>query len=485
MFGLANNRYVRLAILGSAVWVLLLVTNVCASPTFPSDSRSASFDVLHYNITIEPDIPTKTLSGSVVIRFMSNIDNLTHVEFDCGNLEIETVKQAGAQRQFTVKDRRVSVTVPAMKSRQTTEVEIKYHGAPKFGIRFFPESSQVYTVFSTSQWTVCVDAPEDRATLSLSLVLPSKLTPLSNGRLISKRLVADQKTASVWKQDSPVPTYILGFAAGPYRTITEKKYGVEFQYLVTSFTDDETRRIFRDTPDMLRFFEDHAGVRYADKTYAQVLAAGGVEQEMSSFTALNEAYGKGVLADEKDQWLGAHEFAHQWWGNMLTCRDWNHFWLNEGIATFMAAAYLEHRFGHDVYLREIERYRTSYDKVRAAGKDKSLVFPDWLHPTREDRNLVYDKGAYVMHLLREEMGEEAFWKGLKNYTRKYFGKSVVTSDFVAAMQEASSKNLDNFFAKWVYLKQGNPPHGSVGMVQVLSTPDFLFTSRALCARSLI
>jgi aminopeptidase N len=96
---------------------------------------------------------------------------------------------------------------------------------------------------------------------------------------------------------------------------------------------------------------------------------------------------------EKDESLGAHEFAHQWWGNTVTCRDWNHFWLNEGIATFIAAAYLEHRFGRDVYLREIESYRTSYDHIRAAGKDKSLVFPDWLHPTREDRSLVYDKGA--------------------------------------------------------------------------------------------
>jgi len=226
---------------------------------------------------------------------------------------------------------------------------------------------------------------------------------------------------------------------------------VELQYLVTSFTDDEARRIFHDTADMLEFFESRAGVRYADKTYSQVLAAGGVEQEMSSFTAMNEAYGKGVLANERELWLGAHEFAHQWWGNMVTCRDWNHFWLNEGIATFMATAYIERRFGRDAYMREIDTYRSNYEKVRAAGKDKSLVFPDWLHPTREDRTLVYDKGAYVMHLLREEMGEQAFWNGLKIYTRRFFGKSVVTSDFKAAMSEANGKSLDKFFDKWVYL----------------------------------
>jgi aminopeptidase N len=137
---------------------------------------------------------------------------------------------------------------------------------------------------------------------------------------------------------------------------------------------------------------------------------------------------------------------------MVTCRDWNHFWLNEGIASFMAAAYLEHRFGREAYQREIETYRTNYEKVRSAGKDKSLVFPDWLHPTREDRTLVYDKGAYVMHLLRGEMGERNFWNGLRLFTQRHFGKSVVTSDFVAAMEEANGKGLKEFFAKWVYLR---------------------------------
>ena len=419
--------------------------------TLVDTSSTLPIDVLHYDITIEPNISNKSLTGSVAIRFVSNVDNLKKLEFDCGNLEIESVEQHGIGRAFAVKDRKLSITIPALAVRSVTEVVIKYRGAPKYGLSFFPEKQQIYTIFSTSQWTVCIDAPEDRSTLNLTLVLPSNLTVISNGRLVSTRAAANQKTASTWKQDAPIPTYIFGFAAGPYRVVKEKKNGVEFQYLVTNFSDEETRRIFRDSADMLAFYEAKSGVHYADKTYSQVLAVSGAEQEMSSFTALNEAYGKRVLANEQDLWLGAHEFAHQWWGNMVTNRDWTHFWLNEGIATFMAAAYLEHRFGHAAYAKEIDSYRTSYEKVRTAGKDKSLVFPDWLHPTREDRTLVYDKGAYVMHLLREEMGEDAFWKGFRSYTKKYFGKSVMTSDFKTAMEEASGRKLDDFFAKWVYL----------------------------------
>jgi aminopeptidase N len=410
------------------------------------------FDVLHYNITIEPDIAGKTLKGNVVIRFVANVDNLFQVEFDCGNLQIDSVTESGVARDFALKDHRLQVILASKKARQITEIEISYHGAPKNGIRFIPEGSQVYTVFSTSQWTVCNDAPDDKATLSLTLILPATLTPLSNGRLVSKRELTNKRVASTWEQKLQIPTYTFGFAAGPYRLLTEKKHGVEFQYLTTSFSDKDVHRIFQNTPDMLEFYENRSGVRYPDKTYAQVLAAGGVEQEMSSFTALNESYGKEVLANEQDLWLGAHEFAHQWWGNMVTCRNWNHFWLNEGIASFMAAAYMEHRFGSAVYLREIESYRASYERVRSAGKDKSLVFADWLHPTREDRTLVYDKGAYVMHLLRKEMGERAFWKGIRIFTRRYFGKSVVTADFKAAMEEANGKSLDAFFARWVYLE---------------------------------
>jgi aminopeptidase N len=404
-------------------------------------------DVLHYSATLEPDINAKTVKGSVLVRVSTTSPT---VEFDCGALNVDAVTESGAPLRFSVTNRRLRISLPS--GKRVREIQIDFHGTPKFGIRFFPDREQVYTIFSTSQWMVCVDDPSDKATLTFKLILPANLTPVANGELVSQRDLPNNKRVFEWRQRSPIPTYIFGFAAGPFHAMKEKHRNVELQYLATNYTAIEVRRIFRDTPDMFDFFEDRAGVKYADRTYTQVLAAGGVEQEMSSFTALKEAYGKQLLDNGQDLWLAAHEFAHQWWGNMVTCRDWNHFWLNEGIASFMAAAYLEHRFGRAAYLREIETYRANYEKVRAAGKDKSLVFPDWNSPTREDRTLVYDKGAYVMHLLREEMGERAFWNGIRLFTRRYFGKSVVTSDFVAAMEEVNGKSLKEFFATWVYLQ---------------------------------
>jgi len=420
---------------------LMLLLFLCAGT-----AAAAQLDVIHYTASIEPDIANKTVKGTVRIEFVTDE---AFVEFDCGALTIDSVLQDGKPLEFTVKDRRVRIELPSKAKQQ--QVDVAYHGAPKYGLRFFPERNQAYTLFSTSQWMVCIDDPADKATLTLVLSTRMGLTHVANGQVGTQDFWPNGMRTTEWNQTTPIPTYIFGFAVGPYNVVTEKKGAVELHYLSTGYTETEVRRIFRETPDMLEFFQKRSGVKYPGKTYTQVLAAGGVEQEMDAFTALKEEYGKEVLANEQDVWLAAHEFAHQWWGNMVTCRDWNHFWLNEGIASFIAAAYLEHRFGRAIYLREIESYRASYEKVRAAGKDKSLVFPDWLHPTREDRTLVYDKGAYVMHLLREEMGEDAFWKGLRSYTKKYFGKSVVTSDFKTAMEEASGRKLDDFFAKWVYL----------------------------------
>jgi aminopeptidase N len=407
----------------------------------------AKANVINYSVTLEPDIANKSVKGSVLIRVVPTSNT---VEFNCGELTIDSVLENNKPLEFSVNDHKVKVSLAGgQRGKGFREIEVGFHGSPKRGIRFFPDRQQVYTIFSTSQWMVCVDDPSDKATLTFKLILPANLTPIANGQLVSQRELPNNKRVSEWQQRTPIPTYVFGFAAGPFHVVKEKRGNVELQYLATNYSEAEVRKIFRATPDMLDFFEDRAGVKYADKTYTQVLAAGGVEQEMSSFTALKEAYGKELLDNEQDLWLAAHEFAHQWWGNMVTCRDWNHFWLNEGIATFIAAAYLEHRFGREAYLREVETYRANYEKVRAAGKDKPLVFPDWLNPTREDRILVYDKGAYVLHLLREEMGEANFWKGLRNFTRRHFGKSVVTNDFLVAMEEAHGKSLKPFFTKWI------------------------------------
>ena len=445
--------------------VLTLLLALCWSPETKSQEIDlpAPIDVISYEAQIEPEIPAKSVSGKVLISFVVLQNNLAEVEFDCGNLTIEAVSENAEKLAFKTSDHRVRITLlHAAKTGEKRAVKVEYHGAPQFGINFFPERQQVYTEFSTSQWLVCIDAPADKATFKLKLILPAKLKVTASGRLLRERgLARGGKSFSEWEQKTAVSSYTFGFAAGAFQEASANYRSVRLRYLADSFSDAELKQMFADTADMIGFYERVAGVRYLDSTYTQVLAMGDPAQEMSSFTVMSEDYGREVLKDKGELWLIAHELAHQWWGNMVTCLDWRHFWLNEGMATFMAAAYKEHRFGRAEYLKEIAKSRARYEKVKAAGKDKPLVFPDWNKPSREDRTIVYHKGAFVLHLLREELGDKVFWRAIKDYTVKYYGQSVTTDEFEKSVEKTSGRDLSKFFTKWVYGETPQTPANQI------------------------
>jgi aminopeptidase N len=432
-------------------WVLLawaLVSDASAGQVTTPAARA--FDFLHYEARLEPDIAAKTLRGQVSITLVATSDTQEAITLDCGNLTIDAVRERDQTREFAHEGRRLNIRFPGgVRAGERRQIDITYHGAPRFGLEFFPERSQIFTIFSTSQWLVAVDAPEERATLDLSLVVPRGWKVVANGREVGRRDLTKESVLHRWRIDRPVPSYTFGFAAGPFREVKERHGKVSLRYLADPvMSEAELRRVFRASGDMLRFFEERAGVPYPDAEYSQALVARTVGQEMSGFSLMSEAYGRAVLEDSGDSGLIAHELSHQWWGNLVTCRDYAHFWLNEGFATFMAAAFRERQSGREAYLRVIEASRVRYQKVRDAGHDKPLVFPDWDRPTADDRTLVYHKGAYVLHLLREELGDAAFWKAIRDYTRAYVGRSVTTMDFQAAIERSSGRDLSAFFKQW-------------------------------------
>jgi aminopeptidase N len=441
----------RLHCLVAIACVLLFVV---ASPATAADSPASErgFDVLHYAATIEPNIPALSVVGhvSIRVRLLASVDSL---EFDRGELTIDAVREGSATLRFEPLPRRVRVRLPRPVERgQTRTIDIDYRGAPRFGLQFAPERSQVYTSFSTSQWLVCIDAPDERATLDLSVALPADLRAAGSGRLITTRRRADGIVVHEWQQYRPMPSYTFGFAAGKFDEVTTRDRRVGYRYLGAAFASPrELERVFADTPDMVRFFASRAGVYYPHASYTQVLVANTAGQELAGLALLSDAYGRNLRDNPEAINLSAHEVAHQWWGNLVTCRDWRHFWLNEGFATFMAAAYDEHRFGRAAYDRDIDAARMRYEQVRKTSGDRPLVFPSWDRPTADDRTIVYQKGAYVLHRLRETLGERLFWKGIRDYTRGYQGQSVTTPDFQRAMEASTGRRLSDFFATWVYM----------------------------------
>ena len=407
----------------------------------------AEIDVLHYDAEIEPDILKKSIQGRVTINFnVLGIDK--KIAFDCGDLSIETVHTKGEQLAFEVKNNKLSIDVRRIDGKDH-EITIEYHGSPTRGINFFPGEEEVYTVFSTSQWLVCKDQPGDKATLTMKITYPSDLKAVGSGEIKKQTRLTNNKTITEWSLSQPFPTYVYGFAIGPYNDFVDSSDKLTLRYLSADYTSSELAQIFAETRHIIQFFTERSGVSYPGKVYSQVLGEGNVSQEMAGFTVIRLNYGKQVLGNSSEINLSAHELAHQWWGNGVTCLNWNHFWLNEGFAVFMSSAFKEFRFGRELYLKDIASYRDAYDAVVKKGLDKPLTFPNWINPSIDDRTLVYYKGAYVLHTLREQLGEKAFWDGVRQYTSTNFGKSVTSKDLQQVMEKISGQDLSTFFAKWI------------------------------------
>jgi aminopeptidase N len=265
--------------------------------------QTKPFDVISYDAEITPVLATKSVTGKVAIQFKSQQENLSEITLDSGSLEIDSVRENRTSLQFEKENKFLKIRfLRPLKINEIRKLEIAYHGTPKFGVSFFLEQNQVYTIYSTDQWMPCVMAPNDRAEFRLKLNLWDKnLTTVGNGVLKSSK---NNAKSVVWEQKIPVPTYLFGFAVGNFKEVTEKHNGTTLRYLTSpQFSETEVKKIFKDTTDMLDFYESKADMKYPHKVYTQVLSQGNAQQEMSGFAVMGERFGQNLLKDEKQIWL--------------------------------------------------------------------------------------------------------------------------------------------------------------------------------------
>lgn len=430
-----------------ATWATALALMTAACPTFAEEVVPA-IDVLHYAVALSPDLASGRIEGTVAIDWRATQAEVRQLAFDAGELQIIAVREKGQPLAFDKRDAVLHVELPGpARVDQRRRLLVSYHGAPRYGLEFHRDRGELYTIFSTSQWMVCVDAPHERATLDLRVTLPAGMVAAGTGKAMTPQRVSDGHEQHRWRLREPGPSFVYGFTAGRYSEVRERIGGVRLRYLGQGFTAEQLQRVFADSGDMLRFFAKRAGLRPRGE-YQQALVAKTIGQELAGLALMSDAYGRKVLDGDDNVGLIAHEIAHQWWGVRVTNRDWGHFWLNEGFATFMAAAYLQHRLGADAYRQQVQRWQQRVDKLRKTGSDHSLVYQQWRKPSADDRAVVYQKGALALHELRLLLGEDVFWRGIRRYTRRFDGQSVVTDDFRRAMEQASGRDLGAFFAVW-------------------------------------
>jgi aminopeptidase N len=309
---------------------------------------------------------------------------------------------------------------------------------------------ELHTSFFTCEILVCDDdRPGDRATLDLILTLPVGMDAVAPGRLVSRTPAASGAETWRWREERAYAPYLFGFAAGRYsREVLAGGPGLSVLY--RDQPPARVQALFGETGAMAAFFADKAGVALPEGRYTQVLVASDDAQEDAALSMIGLRYVEEVLQDPQEDWVVAHELAHQWWGNLVTCADWRELWLNEGLTSFMTAAWKEQRWGRPAYDREIALARRSWDAAKAADFDRPLSWPGDYPSLKAKRRIAYSKSVMFLDSLRNELGEAAFWRGVRDYTRANAGRAVTAKDLQAAFERASGRDLSGLFGTWVY-----------------------------------
>jgi aminopeptidase N len=432
------------------------------------------FDLKHVAVTLDIDYPNRTIRGSAANTLSPLFGGLDKIVLDCGKaLDVGACLIDGITARFTRDEGKLTIypSRPLAKGKDVT-VTVTYRGGKGQGGDFGngggwhwlsatqaePGKIGFWTQGETgfnSQWAPTWDYPNDFATSETITTVPADWTVVGNGLLIGSKVVGGRKTYH-WKMTQPHATYLMALVGGPLDVKKATWEGIELWYVVPRGQAALIDPSFSDTPDMLTYFSKVTGVKYPWPKYAQnaMYEFGGGMENVSSTTL-----GAGNLTDGRSGFrtmasLNSHELAHQWFGDLVTCKDWGQVWLNESFATFFQALYFEHSRGKNGYDREIEGNMQSYFGEARRYK-RPIVTKLYSNPDAMFDSHTYPKGGVVLHTLRKWLGDDAFFAGINLYLTRNRHRPVETSDLCKAMTDASGKNCQPFFDQWLY-KPGHP-----------------------------
>jgi aminopeptidase N len=428
-------------------------------------ARCRDYDLQHSKVVLRFDVPQKKVIGDVTHRVALLRDGLEKIAFDSVGLQIESVRLNKSATKFEVTDAKVVVSLPKeAKADAKYEIEIKYEGKPKKGLYFilpdkdYPNRpTQIWTQGEsedTRYYLPTYDYPNDRLTTETILTVPAAWITVSNGKLVGTSDAGDGMKTWTWRESQPSSTYLFTVVAGEFVEMKESWRNVPVTYYAPKDRGDRLVANYGRTPTMMELFSRKLGVEYPWEKYAQVMVDDFVAEGMENSSATTNAarslrHPKLVPEFEEDEDpLISHELGHQWFGDLVTCKDWGNIWLNEGFATFTETMWTEAHYGKDQ--ADYERWENMRGWSALHGLfEKPLVRHDFNDSSEFDGN-AYDKGGLVLYMLRRQLGEDAFYAGVKHYLEVNRGKNVVSADLANAIEEATHTNVDAFFSQWVY-----------------------------------
>jgi aminopeptidase N len=358
---------------------------------------------------------------------------------------------------FRIHDQYVDIPMPS--EGLDHKVSLKWTAAPETGLHFRgnPGSADDYLeVWSQGeaednrQWFPGWDYPNDKFTLTTHITVPDAIHAVAPGKLLEQSK-APSKGWTIWsyRMDEPIVNYLVTIAAGDYQVV-EEEGPVPFEYIGSSKLDpDALRNSLKMAKDQMLYFNELLGTDYPYSIYRQVLVQRFIygAMENPSLTVLSDRF---YLESDKSRWFGtdsvvAHELAHQWFGDLITCYGWRELWLNEGFATYYAAKWQEHSIGEDYGATRFEGLLEG-----ALGTQGPMAARSWSKRGDSDNAGVYVRGASVLYMLREYLGEGVFNASIQRYVREHKDTLVESSDLRRAFEDESGEHLGWVFDQWVY-----------------------------------
>jgi aminopeptidase N len=304
-----------------------------------------------------------------------------------------------------------------------------------------------------------------KMTTELRVRVPPRFTVLSNGELLQQNKPAGKPWTYHFRLDRPHPSYLVTLVAGEFSVVSDRpanlgKHGkIPIQYYVPPERKKDSARSFGETPRMVELFSRLTGTPFPWSRYSQIVVSdfifGGMENTTATTMYEHVLLDERAAIDISSNDLVAHELAHQWFGDYVTCRDWSHAWLNEGFATYFEHVEREDRLGRDEYDYGVAGDLESYLAEANGRYSRAIVCRDYAEPIDLFDRHLYEKGALVLHMLRRELGDETFWAGIRRYLAAHAHGIVETNDLVRALEAESGRSLERFFDCWVF-RPGHP-----------------------------
>ncbi|MBI4371888.1 MAG: HEAT repeat domain-containing protein [Elusimicrobia bacterium] len=428
----------------------------------PKYAPDRDFDSLHVKLDLNVDLRRRVLSGTCATTVRARRPGVRRLEFDAVDLQVSRVEVDGRPARFRLAGGKLRVSLPrALAQDAETRVLARYRvREPKTGVHFTAGGGQMWSQSQPEdarRWFPCQDAPHAKATSEVRARVPAGFRAVSNGVLVEHEARGGRETWH-WRMDRPHSIYLITLAVGRFSEIQQDWDGIPVVFYCEKGREADARRGLGKTAKALAFFSAVTGVRYPYPRYAQVAVAeypGGMEHTTCTTQTDACLIDARASKDHDLDLLVAHELAHQWFGDLVTCTEWPHAWLNEGFATYFEVLFQAHDKGQDEADYELLANARAYFDEESRRYRRPIVCRTYLDPwTIFDRHL-YDKGSWVVHMLRRELGEAPWRKAIGHYLRKHRDATVETQDLAAAVEESTGRNLQPFFDQWIY-RAGHP-----------------------------